>query len=157
MDLNQRIELLLEKVIALDGYGIVRVNVSGNLRKTLQIMIERLDGENITVEDCEKVSRLASPILDVEDVITEAYTLEVSSPGIDRPLTKPKHFIQFEGHTVVIQTNTGIKNRKKFKGILANPTQTGIKLILIEPLDEDTQEIELMYADIRSARLHVEF
>lgn len=157
MDINQRIEMLIEKMVAFEGYGIVRVNVSGNLRKTLQIMIEKLDNTSINVDDCEQVSKLISPLLDVENVIAESYVLEISSPGLDRPLTKPKHFQQFVGSPVAVQTNFGIKNRKKFQGMLAFASETGIKIILSQQMDDETTEIELSYDDIRSAKLHVDF
>lgn len=157
MDIHQRIEMLIEKMAAFEGYGIVRVNVSGNLRKTLQIMIEKLDDTPITVDDCEKVSKLISPLLDVENVIAESYVLEVSSPGLDRPLTKPSHFQRFVNSPVSVQTNFLIKNRKKFQGILAFASETGIKLVLSQPNEDQTTEIELSYDDIRSAKLHVNF
>lgn len=157
MDLSQRIEKLLEQLLEAEGYGIVRIHISGNIRKILQIMIERIDDASITVEDCEKVSRLVSPILDVEDLMADRYTLEVSSPGLDRPLTKPKHFVKFQGHAVSLQTNYAIKNRKKFQGILDFASETGIKLALNQPNDDQTTEIELSYDDIRSARLEIKF
>lgn len=157
MDLSQRIEAVIEKVMASEGYGVVRVQVSGNLRKTLQIMIERLDQKSIAIEDCEAVSRLVSPLLDVENVIEEAYNLEVSSPGIDRPLVKPKHFEQFQGHAVSIVTNFPIKNRKKFQGTLAFASKEGIRIVLAQPAEDGSLEVEMSYEDIRSARLHVEF
>jgi len=155
MELCQRIEELIAPVMQNDGYAVVRIQLSGNMRKTLQIMIERLDDVCIGIEDCETVSRLASTMLDVEDWISEAYTLEVSSPGLDRPLVKPKDFIRFSGKPVSLQTNFAIKNRKKFQGTLEFASETGIRVSLDQPNDDKSAEIELIYSDIRSARLHV--
>jgi ribosome maturation factor RimP len=155
MDLCDRIEQVISNVMKDEGYGIVRIQLSGNVRKTLQIMIERLDDQNVGIEDCEKVSRLVSPILDVENCISDSYYLEVSSPGLDRPLVKPKDFIRFQGQSVFVQTVFGIKNRKKFQGTLESASETGIRILLDQPNDDKTPDIALNYSDIRSARLHV--
>ena len=155
MELCQRVEDLIAPVMQNDGYAVVRIQLSGNMRKTLQIMIERLDDVNIGIEDCEAVSRLVSPMLDVEDWISDAYTLEVSSPGLDRPLVKPKDFIRFMGQPVSLQTNFAIKNRKKFQGTLEFASETGIRVSLDQPNDDKSTDIELNYSDIRVARLHV--
>ena len=155
MELCQRVEDLRAPVMQNDGYAVVRIQLSGNMRKTLQIMIERLDDVNIGIEDCEAVSRLVSPMLDVEDWISDAYTLEVSSPGLDRPLVKPKDFIRFMGQPVSLQTNFAIKNRKKFQGTLEFASETGIRVSLDQPNDDKSTDIELNYSDIRVARLHV--
>ncbi len=157
MDLSQRVETCIEGILKNEGYGVVRVQVSGNLRKTLQIMIERLDDVSVGINDCEAVSRLVSPLLDVEDVIAGAYTLEVSSPGLDRPLVKPADFIRFMGQPVTLQTNFAIKNRKKFQGTLDFATETGIRVVLEQPNDDKTTDIELDYGDIRVARLAVSY
>jgi ribosome maturation factor RimP len=154
MDLCQRIENLIAPVMANDGYGLVRVQLSGSMRKTLQIMIERLDDAGVGIQDCENVSKLISPILDMDDVISEHYVLEVSSPGLDRPLTKPQDFIKYQGQPVVIQTNHAIKNRKKFQGTLEFASETGIKLILDHPNDDQSLDVEMTYDDVRSARLN---
>ena len=87
------------------GFEIVRVLVSGKTRPVLQMIIDRLDGENISVDDCVEVSRTLSAILDVEDPIQGAYMLEVSSPGPERPLTKLVHFQRFVGHIVRLETS----------------------------------------------------
>ena len=157
MDLCQRIETLIENVMKNEGYAVVRIQMTGNIRKTLQIMIERLDNETVSITDCEKVSRLVSPMIDVENCITDAYVLEVSSPGLDRPLVKTKDFVRFVGQNVYVQTMFGIKNRKKFQGTLESATETGIRIILDQPNDDKTDTIDIVYGDIRSARLHVVF
>ncbi|MDP3372412.1 MAG: ribosome maturation factor RimP [Candidatus Paracaedibacteraceae bacterium] len=153
MELCQRIEALIAPVMENDGYAVVRLQLSGNIRKTLQIMIERLDDVNVGIEDCENVSRLVSPMLDVEDWISDAYTLEVSSPGLDRPLVKPKDFIRFVGKPVTLQTNFLINNRKKFQGTLEFASETAIRVLLDQQNNDKSTHIELNYTDIRSARL----
>ena len=109
---------MLEPVIENLGYETVRIMTIGQANPTLQIMIDRLDGLDITVEDCAKVSRALSEILDENDPISGQYNLEVSSPGLDRPLTKLEHFVRFAGNEVKIETSEMVENRKRFKGIL---------------------------------------
>ena len=100
------------------GYEVVRVQISGGQRSVLQIMAERADGAPMTVEDCADISRSVSALLDVEDPIREAYTLEVSSPGIDRPLTRLKDFERFAGFEARLESRMAIDGRKRFKGML---------------------------------------
>lgn len=100
------------------GYEVVRVQISGGQRSVLQIMAERADGAPMTVEDCAEISRSVSALLDVEDPIREAYTLEVSSPGIDRPLTRLKDFERFAGFEARLESRMAIDGRKRFKGML---------------------------------------
>lgn len=99
------------------GFELVRVRLQGGKRATLQIMAERPDG-GIEVEDCAKISRGVSAVLDVEDPISGQYSLEVSSPGIDRPLTRPKDFDRYIGYAVKIETAQLIDGRRRFKGVL---------------------------------------
>ena len=89
---------MLEPVVAKLGYELVRILTIGQKNPTLQIMIDRLDGENIVVDDCATVSRAVSELLDEKDPIAGQYSLEVSSPGLDRPLTKIEHFKRFAGY-----------------------------------------------------------
>jgi len=118
MYINEKIEQLIAPSINDMGFDIVRILLSGDRRQTLQIMIERQDGNSVGVEDCETVSRSVSAILDVEDPIASAYSLEVSSPGIDRPLVKPEHFKRHIGFLTKMETKMPIEGRKRFKGIL---------------------------------------
>ena len=99
------------------GFRLVRVAVSGREGKTLQIMAERADG-TMTIEDCEAISREISPLLDVHDPIAGAYRLEVSSPGIDRPLVRPSDFEDWSGHEAKIELKEPIDGRKRFRGML---------------------------------------
>jgi ribosome maturation factor RimP len=100
------------------GFELVRIRLMGGKRATLQIMAERPEG-GIEVADCAKISRALSAVLDVEDPISGEYTLEVSSPGIDRPLTRLKDFVRYEGYEVKLETSEMIDGRRRFKGVLA--------------------------------------
>lgn len=117
------LEDLLMPVVEKLGYELVRVLTIGAKNPTLQVMIDRLDGKDVNVDDCAKVSRTLSDVLDEKDPIENQYSLEVSSPGIDRPLTKPEHFFRFVGYEAKVEMSVPVENRKRFKGkILAiNP------------------------------------
>ena len=99
------------------GYRLVRVRVSGTAGCTVQIMAERPDG-TMAIEDCEAASRALSPVLDVEDPIEREYRLEMSSPGIDRPLVRRSDFERYAGHEVKIEMAVALEGRKRFRGIL---------------------------------------
>ncbi|NYZ13115.1 ribosome maturation factor RimP [Azospirillum sp. RWY-5-1] len=118
MDATGRIEQIIAPSIESMGYEIVRVQMTGAQRPVLQIMAERTDGGPMTVEDCADISRSVSALLDVEDPIASAYTLEVSSPGIDRPLTRRRDFERFAGFEAKLETRMAIDGRKRFKGRL---------------------------------------
>ena len=115
--IDRRMAEIITPVIEDMGFDLVRVRLMGGKYHTLQIMAERPEG-GIEVDDCARISTAVSASLDVEDPLAEAYTLEVSSPGIDRPLTMLKHFAAFEGYEAKIETNDLIDGRKRFKGIL---------------------------------------
>ncbi|GEO82844.1 ribosome maturation factor RimP [Pararhodospirillum oryzae] len=100
------------------GYDLVRVALLGSGRPTLQVMAERLDDVPMTVADCELLSRALSAVLDVEDPIAGAYMLEVSSPGLDRPLTRPKDFARFAGREARIETDRLVDGHRRMKGEL---------------------------------------
>lgn len=150
MEFLKKIEEIAQPSLSSLGYNLVRVIFSGRKKKTLQFMIERLDNEPISLEDCEKASRHLSVILDVEDAVEESYLLEVSSTGINRPLTKKEDFIRFQGIPVALQTHHLINNQKRFRGILTETTEEGITLNL------GSTSIFLTFSDISSARLDLE-
>ncbi|MFQ5958251.1 MAG: ribosome maturation factor RimP [Alphaproteobacteria bacterium] len=100
------------------GFAVVRIKMMGKARPTLQVMAERQDGTAITVDDCAEISRVVSALLDVDDPIAGAYDLEVSSPGIDRPLVRPVDFERFAGHVAKIETRHPIGGRRRFRGRL---------------------------------------
>ena len=116
--IDRRMAEILTPVIEGMGFELVRIRLMGGQTKTLQIMAER-PGGGIEVDECAEISTAVSAVLDVEDPITENYTLEVSSPGIDRPLTRLKDFETFEGYEARIETTEMIDGRRRFKGVLA--------------------------------------
>jgi ribosome maturation factor RimP len=115
--LPARIATIIEPALEDRGFRLVRVAISGREGKTLQVMAERADG-SMTIEDCEAVSREISALLDVDDPIAGAYRLEVSSPGIDRPLVRPSDFEDWAGHEAKIELKEPIDGRKRFRGTL---------------------------------------
>lgn len=140
------LDLISPSIDAL-GYEVVRVTLAGSTRKVLQVMAEPKDGRVMSVEDCARVSRAISAILDVEDPIAGAYSLEVSSPGIDRPLTRPKDYDRFRGHEAKIETHEPVAGRKRFRGILLGLAGSGVRI------DSEGAEITLPLADIAKAKL----
>lgn len=100
------------------GYELVRVHLTGGGAPTLQIMAERKDRREMSVDDCAEISRLISAVLDVDDPIPGSYTLEVSSPGLDRPLVRAGDYERFAGCEVRVETRTPIDGRKRFRGRL---------------------------------------
>ena len=110
------LEDMLTPVINQLGFDVVRILTIGQKNPTLQIMIERKDRTDIVVDDCATVSRAVSDILDEKDPIKDQYNLEVSSPGLDRPLTKAEHFQRFAGYEAKIETSVEVDARKRFKG-----------------------------------------
>ena len=115
--LEARIAHLVEPIATDLGYEIVRIKVSGLNGMTVQVMAERPDGA-MSVEDCERLSRDISPAMDVADLIAREYNLEVSSPGIDRPLTRAKDFEGWAGHEARIETEPALNGRRRFRGVL---------------------------------------
>lgn len=113
--IDAKVASLIEPAINAAGFRLVRVRLSGLNGLTLQIMAERPDG-TMTVEDCEIVSRTVSPVLDVEDPIDGKYHLEISSPGIDRPMVRKSDFANWQGHIAKLETSLIHEGRKKFRG-----------------------------------------
>ncbi|MFB9149099.1 ribosome maturation factor RimP [Roseovarius ramblicola] len=116
--IDRRLAEIITPVIEDMGFELVRVRLMGGKTQLLQIMADRPEG-GIEVDECGEISTAVSAVLDVEDPIIDAYTLEVSSPGIDRPLTRLKDFEEFEGHEAKLETAEPIDGRKRFKGVLA--------------------------------------
>ena len=130
------------------GFELVRVAVLGRERPTVQVMADRADGGLITVEDCEQISHYLSSVFDVEDPIPGAWNLEVSSAGIDRPLTRAKDWNRFAGHLARVETLFPVDGRKRFSGILLGAEADFGRLRL-----DDGTEAVLPLRDIRRARL----
>jgi ribosome maturation factor RimP len=147
-DLLRRIEEIVAPTVAGMGYELVRVAMSRG--GTLQIMIEPADGRPMDVEDCATLSRALSAVLDVEDPIPGSYTLEVSSPGIDRPLTRPKDYVRWSGHVARLETAEPIEGRRRFKGTLLGLADDLVKLRL-----DDGKEALVPLAGITKAKLEL--
>jgi ribosome maturation factor RimP len=130
------------------GYELVRVAVIGRERPTVQIMADRADGARFGIEDCEALSRTLGAVLDVEDPLPGAWTLEVSSPGIDRPLTRAKDWNRFAGHLARVEMAVALDGRKRFAGIVLGADRATAHLRL-----DDGSEIALPRRDIRRAKL----
>jgi ribosome maturation factor RimP len=141
------VERLIGPAIEAMGYGIVRVQLSGGDRLRLQVMAERRADGSMSVDDCAEVSRAVAAILDVEDPIDSAYTLEVSSPGIDRPLTRLSDFDRFAGFEVRVETSLPIDGRRRFRGRLLGTRGTDIAMVC------EDNEITLPFADLQKAKL----
>src|SRR3979490_3206752 len=147
-----RVAAIVEPVLIASGYRLVRVKVSGLDGCTVQIMAERPDG-TMKVEDCEIVSRALSPVLDVSDPIDRAYRLEVSSPGMDRPLVRRSDFERYAGHLVKIEMAVAHQGRKRFRGTLAGVEGDAVRLHRDDrPAGEDA-DVLLVMEDIADARL----
>ncbi len=146
--LEARVAHIVEPVVTGLGYRLVRVKLSGLNGATLQIMAERPDG-SMTVDDCEILSRDISPALDVEDPIDRAYHLEISSPGVDRPLVRRSDFERWAGHVAKISTDRPVDGRRRFRGALAGLTEAAVRLAI----EGDDQAVEVPVDAIETARL----
>ena len=124
---DARVAAIVAPVLDTIGMRLVRVRLSSQNGLTLQIMAERMDG-SMTIEDCEEASNAISPALDVEDPIDRAYNLEMSSPGIDRPLVRASDFQAAVGHIAKIETSVMVGGRKRFRGTVLEANETGIVL-----------------------------
>ncbi|MBV9521861.1 MAG: ribosome maturation factor RimP [Alphaproteobacteria bacterium] len=142
-----RIKVLIAPSLEAMGYRLVRVAFTGGRRATLQIMAERRDDAAMTVEDCAEISRNVSALLDVADPIATRYTLEVSSPGIDRPLVSREDFARFAGYEAKVELNTPVAGQKRFRGRLLGLAADAVRIAL------EDREVALPFADIARAKL----
>ena len=146
-DLARRIERLIAPAVRERGFEIVRVLVLGDQRPRLQIMAERHDGGSITVDECADISRAISAVLVVDDPIVGSYTLEVSSPGIDRPLVRPEDFERFAGREAKLTTARAIDGRRRFRGRLLGLDGGAVRIAI------DGTEHAIAIDDITRAKL----
>ncbi len=154
------IEKLIAPTVLAMGYAVVRVKLSGGSHNpVLQLMVERRDEKSMTVEGCAEISRALSAILDVADPIANAYQLEVSSPGIDRPLVKPADFERFAGEVAKLETGAPIDGRKRFQGRLLGVSGGAVRMKLDEgsevavPLDAVTRAKLVLTDELLRAHL----
>jgi ribosome maturation factor RimP len=145
-DTNE-IARIIEPSLEAMGYRVVRISFIGARGATLQVMAERTDAAAMTVEDCAEISRTVSALLDVADPIAGAYTLEVSSPGIDRPLARPEDYERFAGFEARVELSQPFDGRKRFRGRILGRTPTGARLLA------ETGEVVLPFAAILRAKL----
>ena len=139
---------MIEPVVENLGYELVRVITIGQVNSTLQVMIDIPDHlREITVDDCAAVSRALSDLLDEKDPIKDKYSLEVSSPGLDRPLTKLKHFERYTGYEIKLETENKVENRKRFKGKVTNVDNENIIIAM------DGEEYTIPFSEINKAKL----
>ncbi len=146
--LEARIADIVTPAIEDLGFELVRIAVLGRERPTVQIMADRADGRLIAVEDCEAISHAVSAVMDVDDPIPGAWNLEVSSAGIDRPLTRIRDWNRFAGHTARAETDMPVDGRKRFSGVVLGADAEGARMRL-----DDGTEIALPHERIRRAKL----
>ena len=146
--LANKLAAIIAPRLDLMGFELVRVAVLGLERPTIQIMADRADGSQISVEDCAQISHDVSAALDVDDPIPGAWTLEVSSAGIDRPLTRVKDWNRFAGHLARAETLFPQNGRKRFAGVVLGADDNAARLRL-----DDGSEIVIRHADLRRAKL----
>jgi len=144
--IEERLANLLEPAIEGLGFDLVRIKVMGGNAPTIQVMAEKPD-RTMTVKNCVKLSREIAAVLDVEDPIAGKYTLEVSSPGIDRPLTRLKDFEDFKGFEAKVETTVPIDGQKRFRGRVIGTEGDRVKL------RADTGDMEFLFEDIEKAKL----
>jgi ribosome maturation factor RimP len=130
------------------GFELVRVLVLGRERPTVQVMADRADGRMINVNDCETITHAVSAVLDVDDPLPGAWTLEVSSAGIDRPLTRVKDWVRFAGHQARAEMVAPVDGRRRFTGVILGADETTARMRL-----EDGTDVTLPLADLRRAKL----
>jgi ribosome maturation factor RimP len=147
-----RVAAIAEPILADLGYRLVRVRVSGMAGCTVQIMAERPDG-SLSIEDCEAASRALSPVLDVTDPIEGPYRLEISSPGIDRPLVRRSDFDRYAGHIANIEMVAVVDGRRRFRGELIGTDGEHVRIRSGEPTVADRPEVLLRLDDVGEARL----
>ena len=152
--LSEQVAEVLEPILDAEGYELVEINLSQMGNGILQLVVERSDMQNVTIDDCVAITKLAAVTLDVEDFIKHAYNLEVTSPGIDRKLSKLKHYVQYEGFDANIELRSPVDGRTKIKcqlgGVSGDET---IKFRMIENGEPKKEEVIVDFSNIRRAKL----
>jgi ribosome maturation factor RimP len=144
---ERRLLDIIQPVAAGLGLEIVRLRIQGSRRPSVQIMAERAGGAPTDVEDCARLSRALSPVLDAADPIQDAYVLEVSTPGIDRPLTRPGDFARWSGHAVRVELSQPLDGRRRFTGIIRGEDEMGARI----GLDDETELVAQLHEMSRAS------
>jgi ribosome maturation factor RimP len=147
-----RVATLVEPVLAALGYRLVRIRISAYAGCTVQIMAERPDG-TMSIEDCEAASRALSPVLDIADPIESAYRLEISSPGIDRPLVRRSDFDRYAGHVAQVEMQAPVDGRRRFRGELIGAQGAFARIRRADGPANENSEILLPIDDMMEAKL----
>jgi len=150
--IDARVAAIIEPVIVGMGYQLVRVKLTSQNGTTLQIMAEKPDG-TMTVNDCEALSMAISPVLDVEDPIDKAYNLEMSSPGIDRPMVRKGDFRKWTGHLIKCETSVMVEGRKRFRGKIVSVSDDGFVLDREQTSRDEAGEINIPFSALAEAKL----
>ncbi len=150
--LSARVAGIVEPVIESLGYRLVRVRVTGSDGCTVQVMAERADG-TMTIEDCEICSRALSPVLDADDPVDRAYRLEISSPGIDRPLVRQSDFVRYANNFVKIEMAVAVDGRKRFRGQLLGAEGNVARIRRDDDAAGETADIMLPIEEMAEAKL----
>ncbi|AIC25308.1 ribosome maturation factor RimP [Rhizobium etli bv. phaseoli str. IE4803] len=150
--LDQRLADIIEPVLVGMGFRLIRVRMLNQNGMTMQVMAERNDG-TMTVQDCEEVSMAISPVLDVEDPIDKEYHLEVSSPGIDRPMVRKSDFVRWQGHLVKCETSIMIGNRKRFRGKIVEADADGFTLERDQIAYGEEPKVSIPFTALSDAKL----
>jgi ribosome maturation factor RimP len=150
--LAARVAAVAEPVLLGMAFRLVRIKISGEAGCTVQIMAERPDG-SLTIDDCEAISKALSPVMDIADPIERAYRLEISSPGIDRPLVRRSDFERAAGHVAKIEMRIAHAGRKRFRGTIRGVEGDGVRLERDDVRDDEEAGVVLTLEDIGEARL----
>ena len=152
--LDERITEVLEPILEEKGFELIEINLSGSGNSILQLVVERLDRKNVTIDDCVSISRSAGVTLDVEDFIKNAYRLEVTSPGIGRKLTKLEHFDRYKGFEAKIESRTPLNGHTNIKCQLCGVLNSNsIRLRLMNEGKLETDEINILFSNVKKAKL----
>jgi ribosome maturation factor RimP len=150
--LEAKVAEIVEPVIESMGFQLVRIRTTGENGLTLQIMAERPDG-TMSVQDCEAVSRAISPVLEVEDPIERAYHLEMSSPGIDRPMVRKGDFVRWAGHILKCETSVMVEGRKRFRGWIGEVDETGFVIERDDPSPDEEAILTIPFSAYAEGKL----
>ena len=152
--LSEQIAEILNPILDAEGYELVEINLSQMGTGIVQLVAERLDAKNITIDDCVNITKLAAVRLDIEEIIKHAYNLEVTSPGIDRKLNKFSHFMRYEGFDANIELRSPLNGQTKIKCQLGGVSgDEAIKFRIIENGEPKKEEVNVDFSNIRRAKL----